>query len=315
MEFGSYDRAMRSQVARLFSYEYRGDEREFARHLDDLYEHPFQRHRCLPVVAINGSRVVGFQGLFHWPYKFGGRTYRSLQAGDSLIHHDFRGRGIFQQLLEYADEHVAKLGAHFMVGFSNKASRNSYVRNKWQNILDLQWYVKIINPITSLFRMTAPNLSDQFDCSREFEVEERETFRLSNDADFTNWRADYSADTTYACYSWTGKHRATFALKFSTRRKYLRELIIGDFRCETNDAEVIFEAFESLILKTQRLKSISILTIALNSNSNALSGVIGRLGFRPINKRIHFIVKDLSGDASVYKPELWNPSCADIDVW
>src|SRR5437764_9099670 len=302
MEFGNYNRTMRQQVSHLFSREYGVAEREVAQRLDHFYEHPFQKHRCLPLVAINGNQVIGFQGLFYWPYKFDRTTYRSLQAVDGLIHPDFRGRGIYQQLLEYADERVAALGADFMVGFSNKASRNSLVRNKWQNILDLQWYVKLINPVTSLFRVAAPKLSDQFDYSREFVDQAPGSFHLADDADFTNWRAAYSAGAAYAYYSLTGKNRATFALKFATRRKYLRELIIGDFRCDTNDAEFIYQAFKSLILKTRRLKSISILTIALNSNSDALSITIGRLGFSPINKRINFIVKALGGDSSVYKP-------------
>jgi len=315
MEFRNYDGSMKPQVVRLFSREYGTPDAEVARRLDHFFEHPFQKERCLALVAMNGQQVIGFQGVFYWPYMFDGKLYRSLQAGNSLVHPDFRGRGVFQKLLQYTDERVNALQADFMLGFANKRSRNSYVRNNWQNILDLRWYVKVINPVKSFFKAGPLNLSDEFDYSRGCVVDTPGRFVLAKNDDVINWRTSYPGSSAYAYYSCGNKHQATFALKFLSRRKRLRELMIGDFRCDTNDANFIRQSFKSLILKTRRLKSISILTIALSSSGNALATTLAQLGFRATNKRLHFILKNLSGDESVCRPELWNPYYADGDVW
>src|SRR5256885_4117332 len=242
MEVREYEDWMKPQVAELFSSQYGESESKFAGHIEEFYDHSFQRDRCLRFVAMEGEKIIGFQGLFYWPYNFKGKTYNSFQAGDSLVHQEFRGRGVFQNLLNYADMHTARSGIEFLISFPGRRAINSYVRNQWKLILDLQWHVKVINPFWLLFRVDSEKLRTVFNSSISAIGESPSSFRLARSPEFLNWREHYSTRNTYAshCYlrnDWA----ATFNLKLSKRKGYINELVIGDFQCNSDDAEFVYE--------------------------------------------------------------------------
>ncbi|HEY2322186.1 MAG TPA: glycosyltransferase family 4 protein, partial [Thermoanaerobaculia bacterium] len=80
-----YDQSMASQVAELFHRHYGTSHADFLDRFVRFYEHPYQRGRCLRVVALEGSRVVGFLGCVVWPYVLDGREFRSFQCCDVLL--------------------------------------------------------------------------------------------------------------------------------------------------------------------------------------------------------------------------------------
>src|SRR5689334_1140363 len=115
---------MRDQVAELFSLQYGFNKEEFARKMDRFYDHPFQKDRCIRVVALDGEKVAGFQSFFYWPYAFKGKTFNSYQSGNSLVHPDYRGKKIFQKLLNFVDEKKQELRIDFLMGFPVEDSYN-----------------------------------------------------------------------------------------------------------------------------------------------------------------------------------------------
>jgi hypothetical protein len=251
------------------------------------------------------------------PYTFKGRTYNSFQSGNSLVHPDFRGKGIFQKLLNYLDTNHERLAIDFLVGFPVEESKNGFIRNQWENILNLEWHVKIINPFSFLFPCRQEKLLSISNQTMHPIEESALSFRLSKDSDFSNWRKDYSQKEEYFCFSFTkNNNSANFILKFSKRKKYINELTIGDFQCNSWDMNFIREAFNTLTYKVRSLKFISILTIAINEHStHSLLTSLAKSGFRKANKKIYFIVKDFIGNSDLHNPALWTLYRSDIDTW
>ena len=92
MEIGLYEDWMRLQVSKMFSNEYHIKEEIFADLMEKFYEHPFQKDKCILIVAKEGQIITGFQSFFFWPYEMNGKTYNSYQSGNSLVHPNFRGK-------------------------------------------------------------------------------------------------------------------------------------------------------------------------------------------------------------------------------
>src|SRR3954467_5729352 len=98
MDIGLYEEWMRPQISKMFSDQYGIREEAFAQLMSDFYEHPFQKNKCIRIIAKEGNMVTGFQSFFYWPYEINGRVYNSYQSGNSLVRPGFRGKGIFQKL-------------------------------------------------------------------------------------------------------------------------------------------------------------------------------------------------------------------------
>ncbi|MBI4947868.1 MAG: GNAT family N-acetyltransferase [Bacteroidetes bacterium] len=317
MEIGVYEDWMRPQVAKMFSLQYGLNENDFSKLIEDFYEHPYQKDRCLRIVAKEEDRVIGFQSFFYWPYRFNNKIYNSFQSGNSLVHPEFRGKGIFQKLLTYIDTHSRKLGIDFLIGFPVEASKKSFIRNQWENILNLQWHIKIINPLSFFFSLRLQELHNVFNTPSYTLDGNSSSFRLASNPDFSSWRNHYSKEGRYLYFSFAQQnYSANFTLKFIKRRKYINELIIGDFQCNTNDLTFIHEAFNTLIRKARSLRFLSILTIAINERSSySLLKPLLQSGFKKTNKKIYFIIKDFSNNQAIHNPESWTLYRSDIDTW
>jgi GNAT superfamily N-acetyltransferase len=307
---------MQSQVAGMFSAQYGVDPGHFSRLMNDFYDHPYQKDKCIRVVALDGKKVIGFQSFFYWPYTFNGKTFNSYQSGNSLVHPDARGKGIFQKLLGHIDEHKEQMQIDFLMGFPVEESRKSFLRNNWENILDLRWYVKPVNPFSILFGEEERRLSDHFDEKYPEAVEYLPgQFRLSSDPGFCSWRKAYSGKRYYHVYE-QGDHRAVFSLKFNRRRSFLRELIIGDIRSSSYEASFIREALRDLLRATRKSKCITLLTLALNERSRSHVHIrLKENGFRPVSKSIYFIVKPFAMGMEILEPANWCIYRSDIDTW
>ena len=126
MDIGLYEDWMKPQIAKLFSLEYGVTEDYLSQFMDNLYEHPFSKRKCIRMVAKEENTIIGFLSFFYWPYSYNNQTFNSFQTGNALIHPDHRGKGVFQKLLEYLDIHREK----FNIEFSNLYKRSRLRRNR-----------------------------------------------------------------------------------------------------------------------------------------------------------------------------------------
>jgi GNAT superfamily N-acetyltransferase len=315
----AYEDWMKPQIAEMFSLQYNVPVNDFSALMDNFYDHPYQKEKCIRIVAVESGKVIGFQSFFYWPYFYKGKINHSFQSGNSLVNPAYRGKGIFQQLLNYLEEHREQLGIDFLIGFPIVASRNSLLRNGWKNILDLEWFITTSSPLFSLLGDEKKKLSRYFKKSATPSIHENshEGFRLSDDNKFLDWRKCYSAGQNYFyhVYSENGKS-VEFTLKPSRRKKYIRELTIGNVRTENNSAAFMENAFRDLKRNVKRSGAAAFLSFACNPKAKYISDeLLTNVSFRKIDKKIFFAVKLFSAHHPAETATNWILFRSDIDTW
>lgn len=315
----AYEDWMKSQVAQMFSVQYNVPPKDFSDLIDNFYDHPYQKEKCIRIAAVEGEKVIGFQSFFYWPYFSNGKLNHTFQSGNSLVNPAYRGKGIFQQLLNYLEEHREKFGIDFLIGFPIQASRNSLIRNGWKNILDLEWYIDSSTPLFSLLGDETKKLSRTFTKQPSASIKENanEGFRLSDEKEFLEWRKCYSATQEYFYHVFTENGKsAEFTLKPSRRKRIIRELIIGNVRTENNDPVFMKRAFRDLQVAVKKSGAVAFLSFACNPSSKYISPkFLSEISFRKIDKKIFFAVKLFAENHPAEDPSKWILFRSDIDTW
>jgi GNAT superfamily N-acetyltransferase len=319
MDIVLYEEWMKPQIARLFSVQYGIKEEDFSELIGNFYEHPFQKDKCIRIVALEGKAVIGFQSFFYWPYLLNGMVVNSYQSGNSLVHEHHRGKGIFQKLLNYVDEHKDKLAIDVFIGFPVDQSVGSFIRNKWINIFNLQWFVKSVNPLSVLFPLNVKKLNIHFPPVEvaDHSASSTEFLKLSHTMAFNAWRATHYDPAKYFSFVYKkGRDELILKLKTNIRKKIIKELIIGDVITSSYELSFLEEAFQEFLKKAKKIYSLSIISIAYNTNADdRLSIVLAGKGFKKIDKQIYFCVKPFSGNASFTDASKWMVYRGDIDTW
>jgi GNAT superfamily N-acetyltransferase len=315
MEICRYEDWMKPQVAKLFHIQYGVKEEDFSTLIDRFYDLPFQKEKSIRIVAKEGDTIIGFQSFFYWPYEYQNRVLQTYQSGNSLVHPDHRGKGIFQNLLNYLEQYPEKFRIDFLVGFPVEQSKNSFIRNNWNNILNVRWHLRIINPLAFLFNAnkTKAHFEQQ---PLQIKNTSPDKIRLSRDPDFLHWRKSYSSGE-YFYHSYSDENgKVCFHLKLYERKKWMRELIIGDVVTSSDDQQLLKNALKSLIKKTRKALAVTSLTIALNEKAEAkMLQCLSSLRFIRTAKEIYFILKSTNKMEDISDPGKWILYRSDIDTW
>ncbi len=305
---------MRPQVVALFDLEY-GSGSAFDGLFRSFYEHPFQIQRCIRIVAIEGNIVAGFQSFFFWPVVIHGNQVKAYQSGNSLVHPDFRGKGLFGKMLNYIHQPDSGFDCELLIGFPVEASYNSFMRNKWLNPFNLQWYVKLLNPLKSLLTDPVKNLRSALGerVKKDFNTHESQV-HVAQLASFDHYRFEYENGDFFRFQFEKNGQLAFFEMKAQTRKKVIKELVIGKFLVNTVDADFMKEALKALVKTVKKSACFTMISIAINPMTSALLIAVEGNGFRKINKRIYFIAKGEMAD-SITDWSNWWMFRSDIDTW
>lgn len=313
-----YEPWMKQQIAKLFEIEYKIPANKFEDFMSKLYENSYQVNKCIQIVALDDKKVIGFQSFFYWPYTQNNKIYYSLQSGNSLVHPSYRGKGIFNKLLNYIFQENSDIHADFLIGFPVQASYNSFIKNNWKNILNLQWYIKLINPFAFLFRLSNLNVFQrEFFPNKNFS----NNFKLDEGHEFLNWKNLIKNNKLdYFYYSTViNNQKFTFELKYQARKKIIKELVIGKVYMEENSYTLFPEALKELIKTCKKIKCITILSIAINEKCQQPNYLYAcqKNGFKKIEKKIYFIIKAVKKalEKEIENPEKFDILRADIDTW
>lgn len=315
MTIQKYEDWMRPQVVALFDLEYSTGAAQFDTLFGQFYEQEFQSKECIRIVAVDGERVAGFQSFFYWPVVIDGKEVRSYQSGNSLVHPDYRGKGLFGKMLNYIHQPESGFHAELLIGFPVEASYNSFMRNGWKNPFNLQWYIKPLNPILSLFSNPEKQLRKAMGDRRPEDLSASSTLvYVAQRADFDTYRFGYETGQFYRFTFEKNGKKAFFELKAQRRKRVIRELVVGKFLTTHNEEEFIQHALHRLVAEVKQKANFTLISFAVNSTSESLKNVLARLGFRPIDKKIYFIAKGPLADA-VKDWSNWWMFRSDIDTW
>ncbi len=315
MTIQKYEDWMRPQVVALFDMEYATGTTQFDTLFGLFYEQEFQRKECIRIVALEGERVAGFQSFFYWPVVINGREVRSYQSGNSLVHPDFRGKGLFGKMLNYIHEPESGFDAELLIGFPVEASYNSFMRNGWKNPFNLQWYIKPMNPVLSFFSSPEKQLLKAFGNRQTNNVRaDTSLVYVAQRDDFDLYRFGYETGDFYRfTFEQEGK-KAFFEMKAQRRKRIIRELVIGKFLTTHADEDFMRMAILSLMREVKRSANFTLISFAVNSESRMLTRVLNDLGLRAIDKKIYFIAKGALAEG-VTDWSNWWMFRSDIDTW
>lgn len=318
MKVSLFEDKMKNQVIDLFVSEYKVDRADFSDYFEKFYHGNFQIKKSLMLVAIEEVKVVGFQTFFYWPYHKNNITYNSLQSGNSIIHVDYRGKGIFGKLLQYIDENKQALDVDFIVGFPVDASFNSFIRKGWVNVVNLKWYVKKASLISVFLPLNYKKIESLNSLKTPYQFISTENFKLFENDDFKLWRKGFQNNKNYFCFEYTNYNESVcLECKIQIRKRIIKEVIIGNIISNTQSHQIIENAIQSLFEELKRKKIATILSIAINSDcSNNYVKIINSLKFISTNKKIYFIVKNYNNSLNdVLVASNWELYRGDIDTW
>lgn len=310
---------MEPQVAKLFSNEYKIDEAEYSKLMNNFFEHPHQKGRSFRLVATEKKIVIGYVSFFYWPYCFKNKTYNSFQCGNVLVHPDYRGKGVFKKILGLLDTHKDDFKIDFLVTFPIDASVGGFLRNNWKNTFNLNWRIKVINPLSLLFPLNIIKLKKYFPNKNLFIQNNSvsDFIKLSNTKEFYDWRSINNVNEKYYSFHFTENgNELLLKLKINIRKKIIKELIIGDIITTTYDPSFIKNALTVFLKTIKKVKCITLISIAINEESdNCLNSELSDLGFKKINKKINMLTTHFSNCPFIENNAKWIAYRSDLDTW
>ncbi len=197
-----YENWMKDQVIDMTCTQYGYEKSSYLLQFSNFYEPQFQ-NSAIKVVLLDGKKVTGFMGFFLWPYKFKGKIYRVYQAGNVIVDPSYRGQQIFHKMVEFMNKIHNERGVDLLIGFPVDVAFNTYIRNGWENIISLNWYVKINNPFSIFFPLKKEKIKMML-----YENKTRNLSNLNNhiylddSPEFLSWREGYyKSEKYYLTYS------------------------------------------------------------------------------------------------------------------
>jgi GNAT superfamily N-acetyltransferase len=104
-------------------------------------------------VAINDKEIVGLRTFMRWIWGVNGAELTALRAVDTVVHPDYRGKGIFSRLTLLLLEQVQSEGANFIFNTPNKASLPGYLKMGWRRVTRVPVSIRPVHLFRTLSRV------------------------------------------------------------------------------------------------------------------------------------------------------------------
>ncbi len=117
-------------------------------------DNPYVDHVPI-VVAEDDGRLVGCRSLFAQEMRGHGAVRTAFQPCDTMVHSDYRRRGLFDRMNERTLERYAERGPAFFFNFPNEASKRGNLNHGWREIGTVPLYYRVRDPVGALERWTA----------------------------------------------------------------------------------------------------------------------------------------------------------------
>lgn len=308
-----YKKEMKDEVINLICKQYGYKKVEYELFFNLFYANFFQENAIL-IVALDENKVIGFQSFFYWPYIKDGKKFNSYQSGNSIVDGNYRGKGIFQKMLHFIDD--KNLTIDFIIGFPVEASYKSFIKSQWKNPFNLQWYLKT-NCLVSIFFKPNKNILE-----KKFETVQKPTINgnsnlmmISDENDFVKWRTGFYKNQHYYFNFSNGTNFCQIGFKLNIRKKYLKEIIIGQINGDIDNSPFIEKAFQEFLNQLRKIKFITFVSIAINPNNTKILSVLEKLKFKKTEKKIYFILKEIKQKLNENDLSNWVMFRGDIDTW
>jgi GNAT superfamily N-acetyltransferase len=204
------------------------------------YENPFGKSIVLIAFDEQSRKVVGARVFWAWKLKCRNETIKAYQPCDTVVHPEFRNRGLFTKMTIEAIQIAQENDADLLFNFPNAQSLPGYLKLGWTYVSKIEWMFKINNILKCL---------SFFDSKQNSYVinplnSDNEKQDLSNGCRFTDekFNCDYLIKTykSYEFYIWRYLKNPIYNYKFLSKRINNKECTLVYFEAQRNNSHGIF---------------------------------------------------------------------------
>jgi len=171
--------------------------------------HQVDHESCLIYVAKDGDKVVGARSLFPGRVYYKGSWYLGAQAGDTMVHPQYRGQGIFADLLKLSIEDLQARELNVLYNFPNQYSLPGNLRQGATKQSEIVTAVRVLSLLRAFRRerrkrFAAPDLPEiqELSAAKDYIL----TLGTTVDAQVDDLFTQTFADTGFVAQDRTARH-------------------------------------------------------------------------------------------------------------
>jgi hypothetical protein len=324
LEIIRFEPSMCRQVAELDLIQLEdGVQKKSERYRHLLFETYPVKHSTIGLVGVINSQIVAAQLFMHWPLKKGSVSYKVFQSGNSLVHPNFRGQGIFQKMLSEGSAIGHKIKADFFIGFPVQMSYGAFIKDGWVDVGNLRWWTKVLRPI-KLARQKWSDKSYKTDNILESPFLKNNLNKYSdifssrltmrNKKEFIDWRYSQNIIGNYHWYEYVQNNISVAFLYKLTMEHGYSEILVGETYVSECNTNIFTKALKKFCDEIKKKSYIQAISFALLSPSVSTIYSLIRNRFVPHKKTAPLLSKTISSEFPTNKYK-WDISLGCIDTW
>jgi predicted N-acetyltransferase YhbS len=109
-------------------------------------QNPFAPPDPEVIVALDKGRIVGARPFRLAELWLGNAKVRAAQHGDTMVHPEYQGKGIFNQMGQFSMEYLKENGYALSYGLPNPKSRPGFLKQGYRIVVPIEAMFRPINP-------------------------------------------------------------------------------------------------------------------------------------------------------------------------
>lgn len=102
--------------------------------------------RPIIYLVLNEKRkVIGANSFFATKLVYKGKEYLVVQSGDTMVLEEYRGKGLFKKIINFAMEDLKNSGCDAIFGFANSNSYPGFMKLGFESLYKINLFVKVLN--------------------------------------------------------------------------------------------------------------------------------------------------------------------------
>jgi hypothetical protein len=142
-------------------------------------------HAPIIICARDQNRVISFNSWLPWEFLYKDKTYLGYQSGESATYKEYRRKGIWSKVLNFADEIARENNSDFLFGFPSHMSYKSFYNAGYCPIGIFAYRLRLVNPLSSSIEEKTDKKVIKL--SSDYPYERNKITPINNDTYF-NWR-------------------------------------------------------------------------------------------------------------------------------
>lgn len=98
------------------------------------------------IVAIENGKIIGARPFLIAEMWLGNKKVKTAQHCDTMVHPDYQGRGIFNQMGKFAIQYLKDNGYALSYGFPNPMSRPGFLKQGYRIVAETENMFRVANP-------------------------------------------------------------------------------------------------------------------------------------------------------------------------